>query len=115
MAQKEAGTFDLGSSTGSVEITGGPNDWDMWLCLRGTTHEVCFHTGDRPIRFVQFAGGGATFFSAKISSMEAEPFSRARGDIWTIKGRVVKGNYSYYFSMVYDSQYRKGKVEFFKV
>ncbi len=108
MALRTTEVFEVGKQRGEVGIIGGPNDWDMWLCLRGTTREVCFYT-DQPVRVLP-AGNAKTFFAAKITSMKraGEKF----GSEWLVEGRIKEYESSYSFAMFFNINTRKGKVTF---
>ena len=97
----------------SVGIAGGPNDWDLWLCFRGTLREVTFFV-DRPIRFPQFHENDAsTFFNGDIDTLSNRAdrlYSYEKK--WHIEGKTTKWMTGYYFVMEYDPQTRKGSVTF---
>lgn len=100
-------TFELGVSTGYITTTGGPNDWDMWLCLRGTIDEVLFYT-DRFVRFPPFRDT-AKFFSGWITLLRK---SNGIKGIWYIEGIAKKGLHRVSFQGTYNSNNREGVFEF---
>ena len=116
MALRTNEVLELGaaSSVGaSVGITGGPNDWDLWLCLRGNYITVTFYV-DQPIRVLTC--DSTTFFRGAITLMERKKgeYSDGRSE-WHIEGSVYKGymRSGVSFRATYNIESRKGTVEFF--
>jgi len=108
MASKKNSAFLLGGELEKLVVTGGPNDWDLWLCLRGTLKEVSFYT-DRPVQFPGFSDC-ATFFSGKIQMLVNEGVCR---DIWHVEGIARKGSVTLRFKGKYISSTRHGEFTFF--
>ncbi len=108
MAQKEV--FRLGENCEEViSVVNGPNDWDLWLCMRGTIREVSFDV-DRPISIPPFTDP-STAFSGRIMSISlAKKYSYEK--VWNIEGEVWKGIHGLFFSMNYDSNSRRGFAKF---
>lgn len=95
-----------------VEIVGGPNDWDLWLCLRGTHRQVTFDTA-QPIQY-SFADA-TTFFYGPIMLIRNEKM-HFYSALWYIEGKTGKGpKYEFTFSANYNTATRKGSATFHKV
>ncbi len=97
----------LGDDLKEFKITGGPNDWDLWLCLRETIHEVTFYT-DKTF-LTPGKGDPRTFIPVKILSL-------ARGRIeWVITGWILGAKlYDTIFKANYSSETRKGTASLTK-
>ncbi|MDO8537035.1 MAG: hypothetical protein Q7R94_02205 [bacterium] len=101
-----------------VAITDGPNDWDMWLCLRGTIPMVSFYV-DQPIQNLALCGNAA-FLAAGILSLRRQQPRHDDGDapsdlIWEVTGSFGKSESGksvrvYGFTARYNSTRRKGQV-----
>ena len=112
MAQNTENTvFALGKSQGSIAVVGGPNDWDLWLCLRGTKPEVSFYTGARPVCIPPFTDA-ATFFAGRIHLLSRVALS---DDAWDVEGLLRKGPSKVLFKGRYNTQTRIGEFEFVPV
>jgi len=100
----------LGGKLAEVGITDGPNDWDLFLCLRGTVSEVNFFI-DQPIRFAY--KNSNTFFDAHITAiwLESDDYFSSRNKL-IVEGRINRGGRSIKFRMSYDTKTRKGQVIF---
>jgi len=108
MASKKNNTFLLGAKPETLIVTGGPNDWDMWLCLRGTKSEVSFYT-ERPVQFPGFSDC-ATFFAGRIETLEKERWMP--DEMWYVEGVTRKGSVSIDFKGKYDVSTRRGEFRF---
>ena len=110
MAIRKSKILHLGQEKGAVGITGGPDAWDMWLCMRSVGPEVVFYV-DQPLRIV--ARDSSTFFTATVSSMglvSDEPLSDTTKLV--IHGRTSKLGSRFPFRMTYDTHKKTGDVEF---
>lgn len=88
-----------------IDITSGPNDWDMWLCLRKTYKEVSFYVNEA---IVTYEGRTPkTFFSGTVTSLKKSE------KIWIVDGLVSEFGVSCAFHAEYSPDTRKGKVRFF--
>lgn len=97
----------LGEDIKSLEITNGPNDWDLWLCLRRTIRTVTFYTGNMAF-LVPTAGDPKTWLEVKITSIsEHEPTFNFKEE-WELKGETRNCGYVIPFKAIYDSKTREG-------
>lgn len=102
---------ELGIPTEAIKITNGPNDWDLWLCLRETKKEVNFYI-DQPIKIQHKSG--AAFFTGKITFLKLNQDTRPGAQEWCIEGNINKAYTDLLtFRATYDSVLRKGSVCFF--
>ena len=107
MAQE---VYSIGVDRGTLETTSGPSDWDMWLCLRRTLHDVTFYTR-QPVIFPPFKDS-STFFSVRIKKLERYG-NIGDNAIWKFHGSAYKGGHSIECRGSYNSDNRKGIVTFF--
>lgn len=112
MASEIKGEVVLAETSVTMGITGGPNDWDLWLCLRGTHNRVCFDL-NRAIKIPPF-GDYTTFFNGTVTAISRPNFTYSPGEHWEIKGKVCKGNLNtnFTYEATYNIQTRKGSITF---
>jgi len=75
----------------TVRVKDGPNDWEMWLCLRCTTKCVEFHTEERA-NFMPLKGK-TDYLWVVITRLEK---SNRVEDVWYVKGEVCDSNGNVY-------------------
>lgn len=102
--------FEIGNNLGKeIEITGGPNDWDLWLCLRGTHREVSFFVDEQ---LVTCSGRNPkTFFSGTIEGIKMKK-DGLKYVGWELNGNIREYGVGFKFDAVYNSTTRKGIVKF---
>lgn len=107
--------YVFGSGPATIGITDGPNDWDIWLCFRGTKDEVTFFL-DRETSYPQFHPNNRRGFLpvriqsiAKPATAERDHFQR---NLLELTGYTFSYANRYSFKMTYDTDTRKGNVVF---
>jgi hypothetical protein len=104
--------FKLGSSDEALKITEGPNDWDLWLCLRKTKFQVTFLL-DRAITIPPYIDPN-TFFNGVVTLMEIAGDEIGQTVCWTLEGWVYKGNMrtNFVFKASYNTETKQGHIIF---
>jgi|GEM_PF-5329600 hypothetical protein len=108
--------YVIGETEEELTVKGGPNDWDMWLCLRGTYRDVTFYTGSVPVRIPPFTDS-ATFFSIRVRVMGALDgvlYPRTAEE-YRIEGFGNKGGHFFVATGTFNVQSRHGKFTFKKM
>lgn len=89
------------------EIVDGPNDWNLWLCFRGTIKEVSFITKEH-FSVPPFTDP-RQFIDGRICLLDNEP-PRYPASPWKLRGLGYKGDTKFVFEASYDPQTRKGRL-----
>lgn len=98
----------LGEELKEFKITGGPSDWDLWLCQRGTNSQVTFYSDT--LFMTPGKGDPREFLSVKIITMKASTHIGLVKD-WIIKGRVSEYKLcDHDFEAYYNTETRKGEA-----
>lgn len=104
--------FGEKNDTDTLGITNGPNEWDLWLCLRGTHAAVSFGL-DRETTFPNLhPNNRRSFLEAKITGISRDPGSFVGKFILTGYTSCYRGS-RYFFEMDYNAgSPRGGSVRF---
>lgn len=90
-----------------MRVNGGPNDWDLWLCLRGTIPQVTFRF--LPIK-VPWRSGIVTAAAAVITQLRK---SNGVRDVWYLESEVLTDDPKSRLTLrgTYNSDTRAGVFE----